>query len=1390
MFCVGIVIFTLSLLFPVSCQNTGTCSSTINRFMYFKLGLPVPTTNAYVSGYLPRPSNWSCNQGYFRYKDAHGLFVSYHSTGLDFAIGVSSSTDYSSKWGLYFWQKNNEQRAVIRICRWNSKADANFAPDTQTARECLINKQIPMVFKHLGNEIVGVSWSGTRVTVHSQKRVFSFFVEGADSWDYATLRCARGYACAHQVVYNPITAIVTTVADGIQSYSVCNNCTGFPEHVFAVLEGGEIPSNFDFTNWFYLTNTSTPLSGRFVSNQPLELLCLWPIPALIGTATDITFDRNGTSDVRCNGFQNNGTAQALRFALNFTSTASFAREGAITIKTVDNVYVFSCSNSSTYTAPYLLPIGYVAQPYYCFTTFFINMTAGTKATSFVGMLPPVVREFVVTRMGDVHLNGYRIFSVGEVRSVNFNISSTDHRDFWTVAFVNYVDVLVDIEATNIKQILYCNNPLNEVKCQQMKFVLEDGFYTYAPVSDVPLPRSIVRLPRYMTHTYVNFTVMVSFYHDDGKENTPAGSDFYECVTCSPRYYKLFFGTGMHDLYNPLLANRTAYCVPTPSFSTRLFTEAFTTNLDVRISIDAGECPFTLESINNYLSFGSICFSWTDNGGCALHISTQGPYGEKHVFAQLYVSFTEGDNIIGVPPNNVPPVGVNDMSIVHLDVCTQYTIYGITGRGVIVASNATYIAGLYYVAPSGDLLAYKNSTTGQIYSIYPCQLASQVAVISDAIVGIASASENMSLGFNNTVATDAFYYHSNAESVCQQPLLTYAGMGICQDGSITNRTVKSGPVASVSPIITGNLTIPVNFTFSVQAEYVQMMMKPVTVDCSVYVCNGNPRCLQLLTQYASACRTIEQALQLSARLESVEVNSMITVSEEALGIVNVIQHDPTYNLTNVLPASGGGRSFIEDLLFDKVVTSGLGTVDQDYKACAADKGNTIVESACMQYYKGIMVLPGVVDQSLMAQYTSSLVAGMAMGPFTAALAAPFGQAVQARINYLALQTDVLQRNQQILANSFNAAIGNVTAAFGKVGEALEYTSDAISTVAQALNKVQGVVNEQGSALSQLTKQLASNFQAISSSIDDIYNRLDKVEADQQVDRLITGRLAALNAFVAQQLTKYTEVRASRTLAQQKINECVKSQSKRYGFCGNGTHVFSLVNSAPDGIMLLHAVLLPTEYAQVNAYAGLCVDSTRGYVLRDVSLTLFYNGQYLVTPRDMFEPRTPQVSDFVEISGCQVSYINVTSDSLSTIIPDYIDVNKTLEDILSRLPNRTNPELNLDIFNATYLNLTAEIADLTNKSEILKKATEDIRELLTNINSTLVDLEWLNRVETYIKWPWWVWLIIVLVLILFTCLMLFCCCSTGCCGIFSCLASSCDIRGTKLQRYEAIDKVHVQ
>nr|ADX59488.1 spike protein [Miniopterus bat coronavirus/Kenya/KY33/2006] len=1380
-------LFVVALI-PLVRSQANDCTysnvADLNNMKQLKLGLPANVTNAYVSGYLPTPSRWYCVPKFNAvHKNAHGVFVSYHSTGQDIVVGVGTSKSNSS-WGMYFHQKNGDHRAKIRICRWDRYYPVRYANSELNGRDCLYNKDIEFTFAHAALEIVGATWAGDKVVLYTRSGITSLFVPGATLWDVVAISCKNKEACAHQVINSSITAIVSTDSAGlISNYTVCSNCSGFVDHVFAVETGGTIPASFSFDNWFYLTNSSSPVSGRFVSAQPLLLACLWPIPGLLGNSLPIYYNMSLNVNASCNGFKSEGVADALRFALNFSDEASFARRGVIILETEGgNSFNFTCTNSSVVKREVgYLPFGIVDEPYYCYMTYFVNITAQTKTSMFVGMLPPKVREFVVMRNGDFYLNGFRIFSVGTIKSARFNISTVDGRDFWTVAFASTVDVMVDINSTNIQRLLYCDNPLNQVKCQQLRFNLDDGFYSYAPELSGELPRTIVRLPKYMTHSYINISVGVSYDTVNRTDVALVG-------------WQVSFSD---DWLNILSDNRTSVCVESSSYTVKLYKGSFSAT-NVKVAIEAGDCPFNLRGLNNYLTFGSLCFSLVPNGGCGMSIITQGSYGEPQKFAVLYVSYTNGDNVVGVPEGKAPQPGVLDMSEVHYNVCTSYTIYGHTGRGVISEAPVDYITGLFYTSPAGDLLAYKNATTGKVYSIHPCQYASQVAVVSDNIVGIASSTENNTLGFNGTIDAGVFFYHfvnytDENHTLCEVPSLTYGGLGICADGKLVNATRTVAATEPVSPVITGYISVPTNFTFSVQAEYIQIMMKPVSVDCSVYVCNGNPRCLQLLTQYASACRTIEQALQLSARLESVEVNSMVAISEQALALGVISNFNNTFNMSAVVPPNVGGRSAIEDLLFDKVVTSGLGTVDTDYKECAAKMLNTIAEAGCVQYYNGIMVLPGVVDPSLLGQYTAALTGGMVLGGITAGAAIPFSIAVQSRINYLALQTDVLQRNQQILAESFNAAMGNITTAFHGVNEAIQQTSQALSTVAQALNKVQSVVNEQGTALSQLTKQLASNFQAISSSIEDLYNRLGAVEADQQVDRLITGRLAALNAFVAQQLTRYTEVKASRQLAQEKVNECVKSQSFRYGFCGNGTHVFSVANAAPEGIMFLHTVLQPTAFVNVSAFAGLCVDGSRAYVLKEPGEVLFKKpegGQYLISPRRMFEPRVPQASDFVQIVNCSVSYVNISSQNLSEIIPDYIDVNKTLEDFLQQLPNHTTPDLNLDIYNSTVLNLTQEVNDLTARAENLSAIAAELTLTIANINETLVNLEWLNRVETYIKWPWYVWLAIVVALIVLVGLMLWCCLATGCCGCCSCLANSCgDCGGKRLQRYE-IEKVHIQ
>nr|QBP43290.1 S protein [Bat coronavirus] len=1331
---------------PPSNQD-GECGGDPGKLPNLNLGLP-PNKTVFVSGYLPLHKGWVCpthplgGGGYgTTFNDIHAIYWSYHSTANAVELAVSSGNGSVTRdWSLYVHHSNNQGYMYFKICRWGAVYPLNLSPNHNRG-DCLVNRKFNFRFLHGANQVLGVTWSSNYVTLYGLNNTYRFYLH--NNWERATVRCHTKQSCAFFPVENVTTLNITTNGEGlIESYDVCADCGGFPVHVFPVLEHGYIPNDFSFSNWFMLSNTSTFLQGKLVSTQPLKLMCLWPVPSLLANDEKIFFNASGAT---CNGYQFDGVADAIRFSLNFSSDQVFNGVNNIVFDVEGGTFEFFCTNDTSVNPTYrYVPFGQLTEIYRCF----VETTAenGTH-TTFVGILPPVVREIVVSRLGAIYINGYRLISLPVIESIVFNVTSKVGSDFWTVAFAQDVEVLLELNATNIVDILYCESPINKLKCQQLTFSLDDGFYPASSAYTEYTPRSYVALPYHATHTEVVLGVHLSLYTKHSA-TLNGGND--------------------------------TICVNTTQFTTVLNASVYT---GARGDVVNVNCPFTWASLNDYLSFGTICFSFEPlPGGCTMSINVVN-LGYYTPFATLYVGYTRGHGITGVSQK---VGGIFDPSFITLDTCTEYTVYGITGKGVITSLNKTIVAGLYYTSTSGQLLGFKNSTTGEVFAVRPCDLASQVAVYQNDIIGAMTASRNSSFGFANVSELSNFYYHSNGHLGCEEPVLIYGKMGICSDGSLTEVNNKDAEQQPVSPIATANVTVPVNFTVSVQVEYLQMYMQPVSVDCNTYVCSGNVHCLRLLTQYASACRNIESSLQLSARLESLEVNSAITVSERAASLANITNFE-NYNLSVLLP-NLNGRSAMEDLLFNKVVTNGLGTVDQDYKQCIKDKGvGDVADVACAQYYNGVMVLPGVVDDTKMSLYTASLVGGMVLAGFTAGAAIPFSLAVQARLNYVALQTDVLQRNQQILAESFNSALSNITEAFTEVNEAIKNTADAINTVATALGKVQSVVNQQGEALAQLTKQLSSNFQAISSSIEDIYLRLDKLAADAQVDRLISGRLAGLNAFVTQTLTKYTEVRASRQLALQKVNECVKSQSSRYGFCGNGTHLFSVVNAAPNGIMFFHTVLIPSSYTTVQAWAGVCVNGDVGLILRDVRNTLFYlDSKYYITTRDMYQPRTPVQSDFVRISNCSVSYVNITSEQLGDIIPDYLDVNKTLNDLQQSRPNYTVPDLGLDQYNTTILNLTSEIAMLQNKSDSLIESTVKLHKLIEQLNQTYVDLEWLNRLESYVKWPWWVWLAILLALIFTSFILLYCCCSTGCCGCTSCLA---DCRGQRLQRYE-VEKVHIQ
>nr|QCA89567.1 spike protein [Porcine epidemic diarrhea virus]QCC26588.1 spike protein [Porcine epidemic diarrhea virus] len=1369
------VLSTLSL--P---QDVTRCQLTTNfRRFFSKFNVQAPAV-VVLGGYLPsmNSSSWYCGIGLETASGVHGIFLSYIDSGQGFEIGISQEPFDPSGYQLYLHKATNgntDAVARLRICQFPDNKTLGPSSGVTSGRNCLFNKAIPAHMQDRKNIVIGITWDNDRVTVFADK-IYHFYLK--NDWSRVATICYNKRSCAMQYVYTPTYYMLNVTSageDGIYYEPCTANCIGYAANVFATEPNGHIPEGFSFNNWFLLSNDSTLVHGKVVSNQPLLVNCLLAIPKIYGLGQFFSF--NQTIDGVCNGAAVQRAPEALRFNINDTSV--ILAEGSIVLHTAFGTNLsFVCSNSSNpHLATFAIPLGATQVPYYCFLKV---DTYNSTVYKFLAVLPPTVREIVITKYGDVYVNGFGYLHIGLLDAVTINFTGhgtdDDVSGFWTIASTNFVDALIEVQGTAIQRILYCDDPVSQLKCSQNAFDLDDGFY---PISSRNLlsheqPISFVTLPSFNDHSFVNITVSASF-------GGPSGANIIASDTTINGF--------------------SSFCVDTRQFTISLFYNVTNSYGYVSKSQDSN-CPFTLQSVNDYLSFSKFCVSTSLlASACTIDLFGYPEFGSGVKFTSLYFQFTKGELITGTPK---PLEGVTDVSFMTLDVCTKYTIYGFKGEGIITLTNSSFLAGVYYTSDSGQLLAFKNVTSGAVYSVTPCSFSEQAAYVDDDIVGVISSLSNST--FNSTRELPGFFYHSNDGSNCTEPVLVYSNIGVCKSGSIGYVLSQSGQV-KIAPTVTGNISIPTNFSMSIRTEYLQLYNTPVSVDCATYVCNGNSRCKQLLTQYTAACKTIESALQLSARLESVEVNSMLTISEEALQLATISSFNGDgYNFTNVLgvsvydPASGRvvqKRSFIEDLLFNKVVTNGLGTVDEDYKRCS--NGRSVADLVCAQYYSGVMVLPGVVDAEKLHMYSASLIGGMVLGGFTSAAALPFSYAVQARLNYLALQTDVLQRNQQMLAESFNSAIGNITSAFESVKEAISQTSKGLNTVAHALTKVQEVVNSQGAALTQLTVQLQHNFQAISSSIDDIYSRLDILSADVQVDRLITGRLSALNAFVAQTLTKYTEVQASRKLAQQKVNECVKSQSQRYGFCGgDGEHIFSLVQAAPQGLLFLHTVLVPGDFVNVIAIAGLCVNDEIALTLREPGLVLFTHElqdtatEYFVSSRRMYEPRKPTVGDFVQIESCVVTYVNLTRDQLPEVIPDYIDVNKTLDEILASLPNRTGPSLSLDVFNATYLNLTGEIADLEQRSESLRNTTEELQSLIYNINNTLVDLEWLNRVETYIKCPWWVWLIIFIVLIFVVSLLVFCCISTGCCGCCGCCGacfSGC-CRGPRLQPYEAFEKVHVQ
>nr|UQH66266.1 spike protein [Feline coronavirus] len=1382
--------------------------------------------NEYVRDYI--------NSAHYGITNVHGVYFDVRETDADgkwsdmdrvgLMIAISNP---ASHYNLFMILQNraydNRLSVGVRICHWSggnitsvSQEDSVWNTDLGSRGDCIFDRKFPLDTTMITTDFYGFQWTDTYVNIYLGGTITRVWVN--NMWDRVEARISdnwnqRNYGYYIQFVNRTTYYIYNnTGGSGVDQlqFQECSGsyCSGYAQNVFVPVDG-KIPEDFSFNNWFLLTDKSTLVQGRVLSKQPVYVVCLKPVPTWSNNSAVVHFD----NDVYCNGT----AAEVLRFNLNFSSNGFYTKSATadqIVLTFADNTTAaIACYTNLTNLVNSTIPFGTTDKPYYCFA----NFSGAVVSRQFLGILPPTVREFAFGRDGSIFVNGYKYFSLAPITSINFSISAVENYGFWTIAYTNYTDVMVDVNGTGIVRLFYCDSPINRIKCQQLKYELPDGFYSASMLVKKDLPKTFVTMPQF--YNWMNVTLHVVL-NDTEKKADIILAKAPELASLADIHFEI-------EQANGGVTSVTSLCVQTRQLAlfykyTSLQGLYTYSNL---VELQNYDCPFSPQQFNNYLQFETLCFDVNPAvAGCKWSLVHDVKWRTQ--FATITVSYKDGAMITTMPKAQL---GFQDISNLVKDECTDYNIYGFQGTGIIRSTTSRLVAGLYYTSVSGDLLAFKNSTNGEIFTVVPCDLTAQAAVINDEIVGAITAVNQTDLfefvnitnprrsrrSIHDPVTTytmPQFYYitkWNNDTSTNCTSVITYSSFAICNTGEIkyvnvTKVEIVDDSIGVIKPISTGNISIPKNFTVAVQAEYIQIQVKPVVVDCAKYVCNGNIHCLNLLTQYTSACQIIENALNLGARLESLMLNEMITVSDRSLDLATVEKFNSTVlggeklggfyfdGLKSLLPPTIGKRSAVEELLFNKVVTSGLGTVDDDYKKCSA--GTDVADLVCAQYYNGIMVLPGVVDENKMAMYTASLIGGMAMGSITSAVAVPFAMQVQARLNYVALQTDVLQENQKILANAFNNAIGNITLALGKVSNAITTISDGFNTMSSALTKIQSVVNQQGEALSQLTSQLQKNFQAVSSSIAEIYNRLEKVEADAQVDRLITGRLAALNAYVAQTLTHYTEVKASRQLAMEKVNECVKSQSDRYGFCGNGTHLFSLVNSAPDGLLFFHTVLLPTEWEEVTAWSGICVNDAYAYVLKDFEYSIFsYNNTYMVTPRNMFQPRKPQMSDFVQITSCDVTFLNTTYTTFQEIVIDYIDINKTIADMLEQYNPNTTPELNLqlEIFNQTKLNLTAEIDQLELRADNLTTIARELQQYIDNLNKTLVDLEWLNRIETYVKWPWYVWLLIGLVVVFCIPLLLFCCLSTGCCGCFGCLGSCCNSLCSRRQfeSYEPIEKVHI-
>nr|APY23605.1 S protein [Infectious bronchitis virus] len=962
----------------------------------------------------------------------------------------------------------------------------------------------------------------------------------------------------------------------------------------------------------------------------------------------------------------------------------------------------------------------------------------------------------VNNLTSVYLNGDLVFTSNKTTDVTSAgvyfkaggpVNYSVMREFKVLAYF--------VNGTAQEVILCDNSPKGLLACQYNTGNFSDGFYPFTNSTLVRDKFTVYRESSVNTTlTLTNFTFTnVS----NAQPNTGDVSTFhlYQTQTAQSGYYNFNLSFLSQFVYK---ASEFMY----GSYHPR--------------------CSFRPETINSGLWFNSLSVSLTYGplqGGCKQSVfsgkatccyaySYNGPRACKGVYSGelsktfecgllVYVTKSDGSRI----QTRTEPLVLtqHNYNNITLDKCVDYNIYGRVGQGFITnvtdsAANFSYLAdgGLAILDTSGaiDVFVVQGSYGLNYYKVNPCEDVNQQFVVSGGnIVGILTSrnetgSEQVENQFYVKLTNSSHRRRrSIGQNVTSCSYVSYGRFCIEPDGSL-KLIVPEELKQFVAPLlnITENVLIPNSFNLTVTDEYIQTRMDKVQINCLQYVCGNSLECRKLFQQYGPVCDNILSVVNSVGQKEDMELLSFYSSTKPAGYNAPVFSNISTgdFNISLLLtpPSSPSGRSFIEDLLFTSVETVGLPT-DAEYKKCTAGPLGTLKDLICAREYNGLLVLPPIITADMQTMYTASLVGAMAFGGITAAGAIPFATQIQARINHLGITQSLLLKNQEKIAASLNKAIGHMQEGF--------------RSTSLALQQVQDVVNKQSAILTETMNSLNKNFGAISSVIQDIYAQLDAIQADAQVDRLITGRLSSLSVLASAKQSEYIRVSQQRELATQKINECVKSQSNRYGFCGSGRHVLSIPQNAPNGIVFIHFSYTPESFVNVTAIVGFCVQPANAsqYAIVPVNgrgIFIQVNGSYYITARDMYMPRDITAGDIVTLTSCQANYVNVNKTVITTFVEDD---DFDFDDELSKWWNDTKHELpDFDDFNYTVpiLNISGEI--------------DHIQGVIQGLNDSLINLEELSILKTYIKWPWYVWLAIGFAIIIFILILGWVFFMTGCCG----------------------------